>query len=51
MLGDTAGRSAFQSAARMHAGAAPGGGFTDDQLRAWAGRVRALRRAGKETYV
>lgn len=36
---------------RMHAGAAPGGGFTDDQLRAWAGRVRALRRAGKETYV
>lgn len=36
---------------RMHAGAAPGGGFTDDQLRAWAGRVRALRRAGKETFV
>jgi uncharacterized protein YecE (DUF72 family) len=36
---------------RMHAGAAPGGGFTDDQLRAWAGRVRALRQAGKETYV
>jgi uncharacterized protein YecE (DUF72 family) len=36
---------------RMHAGAAPGGGFTDDQLRAWAGRIRALRQAGKETYV
>jgi uncharacterized protein YecE (DUF72 family) len=36
---------------RMHAGAGPGGGFTDDQLRAWAGRVRALRRAGKEVYV
>lgn len=36
---------------RMHAGAAPGGGFTDDQLRAWAGRVRALRHAGKEVYV
>jgi uncharacterized protein YecE (DUF72 family) len=36
---------------RMHAGAAPGGGFTEEQLRAWAGRVRALLRAGKETYV
>ena len=36
---------------RMHAGAGPGGGFTDDQLRAWAGRVRALRQAGKEVYV
>lgn len=36
---------------RMHAGAAPGGGFTDDQLRAWAGQVRALRQAGKEVYV
>jgi uncharacterized protein YecE (DUF72 family) len=36
---------------RMHAGAGPDGGFTDDQLRAWAGRVRALRQAGRETYV
>ena len=36
---------------RMHAGAGPGGGFTDDQLRAWAGRVRGLRRAGKEVFV
>jgi len=36
---------------RMHAGAAPGGGFTEEQLRAWAARVRALLRAGKETYV
>jgi len=36
---------------RMHAGAAPGGGFTDDQLRAWAGRIRGLRRAGKEVFV
>jgi uncharacterized protein YecE (DUF72 family) len=36
---------------RMHAGAGPGGGFTDDQLRAWAGRVRGLRGAGKEVYV
>ncbi len=36
---------------RMHAGAAPGGGFTDEQLTTWAARVRALLRAGKETYV
>ncbi len=36
---------------RMHAGAGPGGGFTDDQLRAWAGRIRGLRAAGKEVYV
>ncbi len=36
---------------RMHAGAGLGGGFTDDQLRAWAGRVRALRQTGKEVYV
>ncbi len=36
---------------RMHAGAAPGGGFTDDQLRAWARRIRALRSAGREVYV
>lgn len=36
---------------RMHAGAAPGGGFTEEQLGAWAARVRALLRAGKETYV
>jgi uncharacterized protein YecE (DUF72 family) len=36
---------------RMHAGAGPGGGFTDDQLRAWAGRVRGLRRVGKEVYL
>jgi uncharacterized protein YecE (DUF72 family) len=36
---------------RMHAGAGPDGGFTDDQLRAWAGRVGALRQAGKEVYV
>jgi uncharacterized protein YecE (DUF72 family) len=36
---------------RMHAGAGPGGGFTDDQLRAWAGRVRGLRHAGKQVYL
>ena len=36
---------------RMHAGAGQSGGFTDDQLAAWAGRVRGLRGAGKEVYV
>ncbi len=36
---------------RMHAGAGPGGGFTDDQLRAWAGRARGLRHAGKQVYL
>jgi uncharacterized protein YecE (DUF72 family) len=36
---------------RMHAGAGPGGGFTDDQLRAWAGRVRGLTRAGKDVHI
>lgn len=36
---------------RMHAGAGPGGGFTDDQLRARAGRLRGLRRAGREVYI
>ena len=35
----------------MHRGAGPGGGFTDDQLRAWAGRIRGLRRAGTDVYV
>lgn len=36
---------------RMHVGEAPGGGFGREQLRAWAGRVRALHRAGKDVYV
>jgi uncharacterized protein YecE (DUF72 family) len=36
---------------RMHLGDGPGGGFGSEQLRAWAGRIRALRRAGKEVYV
>jgi uncharacterized protein YecE (DUF72 family) len=36
---------------RMHAGAAAEGAFTGDQLSVLAGRVRALRRAGKETFV
>jgi uncharacterized protein YecE (DUF72 family) len=36
---------------RMHAGAAAGGGFTSEQLRWWAGRLRALGRAGKNRFV
>jgi uncharacterized protein YecE (DUF72 family) len=36
---------------RMHAGAKPGGGFTDEQLRPWAARIRALARSGKDVYV
>ena len=36
---------------RMHAGSAPGGAFGEDALRTWAGRIRALRRAGKSVYV
>jgi uncharacterized protein YecE (DUF72 family) len=36
---------------RMHAGAAGGGRFTAEQLDWWAGRVRALRRGGKDCYV
>lgn len=36
---------------RMHAGQGKGGGFTRKQLEGWAGRIRALGRAGKECYV
>ena len=36
---------------RMHAGEAPGGGFTAGQLDWWAGRLRALGKAGKDRYV
>ena len=36
---------------RMHAGTRPGGGFTDEQLRPWAARIRALARSGKDVYV
>jgi len=36
---------------RMHSGEGPGGSFTPHQLMLWAGRVRALRRAGKDCYV
>jgi uncharacterized protein YecE (DUF72 family) len=36
---------------RMHAGAEPGGGFGEEQLRPWANRIRALTRSGKDAYV
>ncbi len=36
---------------RMHAGTGPAGGFTDEQLRPWAARVRALARSGKDVHV
>jgi uncharacterized protein YecE (DUF72 family) len=36
---------------RMHAGQGAGGGFTTEQLEWWAGRLRALDRAGKDRYV
>lgn len=36
---------------RMHAGQGPGGGFKDDELERWAGRVRALARSAKDVYV
>jgi uncharacterized protein YecE (DUF72 family) len=36
---------------RMHAGERPGGGFTAEQLAYWAGRLRALGKAGKDRFV
>ena len=36
---------------RMHAGEGPGGGFTATQLEWWAGRLRALGKAGRERFV
>jgi uncharacterized protein YecE (DUF72 family) len=36
---------------RMHAGDGPGGGFTPEQLRWWAGRLRALGKSGKDRFV
>ena len=35
---------------RFHLGGGPEGGFTDEQLACWAGRVRALVRSGKGVY-
>ena len=36
---------------RMHRGKEPAGGFTHNELKAWAAQIRALRNAGKEVYV
>jgi uncharacterized protein YecE (DUF72 family) len=36
---------------RMHRGQGAGGGFTAEELRSWAGQVRALNSAGKEVYI
>lgn len=36
---------------RMHRGQEPGGGFTAEELRSWAGQVRALSNAGKAVYL
>jgi uncharacterized protein YecE (DUF72 family) len=36
---------------RMHAGEGPGGSFTGEQLADWAGRLRALGKAGKDRFV
>jgi uncharacterized protein YecE (DUF72 family) len=36
---------------RMHSGQGPGGGFTREQLKWWAARIRALGSAGKDCYV
>jgi uncharacterized protein YecE (DUF72 family) len=36
---------------RMHRGQEPGGGFSDEELKTWAGQVRALSGAGKDVYM
>jgi uncharacterized protein YecE (DUF72 family) len=36
---------------RMHAGSAGGGGFSREELRTWAARIRGLGRSGKDAYV
>jgi uncharacterized protein YecE (DUF72 family) len=36
---------------RMHAGSAGGGGFSEEELRAWAARIRGLAGSGKDVYV
>jgi uncharacterized protein YecE (DUF72 family) len=35
----------------MHRGLEPSGGFTEEELVSWSAQIRALRAAGKETYV
>lgn len=36
---------------RMHAGSAGGGGFSPEELRGWAARIRGLVESGKRVYV
>jgi uncharacterized protein YecE (DUF72 family) len=36
---------------RMHRGPEPRGGFSSDELRAWAAQVRALASVGKDVYL
>jgi uncharacterized protein YecE (DUF72 family) len=36
---------------RMHGGRGDGGGFDDEELTAWARRLRAVARSGKDAYV
>jgi uncharacterized protein YecE (DUF72 family) len=36
---------------RMHRGQEPGGGFTAEELQAWADQVRALSSVGKDVYL
>jgi uncharacterized protein YecE (DUF72 family) len=36
---------------RMHRGQEPAGGFTEDEIKVWSGRVQALAGAGKEVYL
>jgi uncharacterized protein YecE (DUF72 family) len=36
---------------RMHRGQEPAGGFTTEELKSWAARVRALAASGKDVYI
>jgi uncharacterized protein YecE (DUF72 family) len=36
---------------RMHRGQEPAGGFTREELKSWAARVRALAASGKDVYI
>ena len=35
----------------MHRGQEPAGGFSREELKSWAARVRALAASGKEVYI
>jgi uncharacterized protein YecE (DUF72 family) len=36
---------------RMHRGQEPAGGFTEEELRSWAARIRGLAASGKQVYI